>query len=270
MRRITRALALLLLALATATNTWGQGSGPAPSLTLLSREGRRAIPITVINNQDYVAVDDLAGPFATTSREAAGGLTITAGGTNHHRDRRSEPWSPLPAGWCRWPPRPLRRDTRWLVPLDFLPRALGPVLDTPARSAPPDTAAGHGRPARPAHRHAHRQRQRERVGDVRDLAGDAGEGERRSGTADRSVRCRRPRPADTDAAAAAVHRLHRARRGQHRGDRDRGALRRLSVVIVAARRQLLAPDHRPAAQHDSELAGAVAAAGTASGHLVRR
>ena len=127
MRRITRALALLLLALATATNTWGQGSGPAPSLTLLSREGRRAIPITVINNQDYIAVDDLAGPFATTSREAAGGLTITAGGP---LILTADQNLVSAAGRLVSLAAPaVKRDTRWLVPLDFLPRALGPVLD---------------------------------------------------------------------------------------------------------------------------------------------
>jgi N-acetylmuramoyl-L-alanine amidase len=128
MRRITRALAFLLLALATATNGWGQGSGPAPSLTLLSREGRRAIPITVINNQDYVAVDDLAAPFSTTAREAAGGLTITA------RSRTliltADQNLVSAAGRLVSLPAPVvKRDTRWLVPLDFLPRALGPVLD---------------------------------------------------------------------------------------------------------------------------------------------
>jgi N-acetylmuramoyl-L-alanine amidase len=128
MRRITTALALLLLALATATNTWGQGSGPAPSLTLLSREGRRAIPITIINNQDYIAVDDLAGPFGTASREAAGGLTMTAGGRTLILTADQNLVSAAGRLVSLAAPA-VKRDTRWLVPLDFLPRALGPVLD---------------------------------------------------------------------------------------------------------------------------------------------
>ena len=55
-------------------------SAQAPSLTVLSREGRKPLPVTTINNQDYVAVDDLNAAFGTTSREdrQAGGLTITA------------------------------------------------------------------------------------------------------------------------------------------------------------------------------------------------
>src|SRR5688572_26501066 len=57
-------------------------SAQAPSLTVLSREGRKPLAITTINNQEYVAVDDINATFGTTSREdrLAGGLTITARG----------------------------------------------------------------------------------------------------------------------------------------------------------------------------------------------
>ena len=161
MRRITRALALLLLALATATNGWGQGSGPAPSLTLLSREGRRALPITVINNQDYIAVDDLAGPFGTAAREAAGGLTITARGRTLILTADQNLVSA--AGRLVSLPAPaVRRDNRWFVPARFPAAGARSGPRPPPRSSPAHAAAGDGRPARPAHRHAHRQRHRER------------------------------------------------------------------------------------------------------------
>ena len=54
----------------------------APSITIISRDGRKPLPVTSINNQDYIAVDDINAAFATTSREdrLAGGLTITARG----------------------------------------------------------------------------------------------------------------------------------------------------------------------------------------------
>src|SRR5690349_8278891 len=57
-------------------------SAQAPSLTVVAREGRKPLPLTAINNQDYVAVDDINTTFGTTSREdrLAGGLTITARG----------------------------------------------------------------------------------------------------------------------------------------------------------------------------------------------
>ena len=75
-----RAVAMLVL-----TSIVGAGllsfAQPA-ALTVLSRDGRKPLPITTINSQDYVAVDDINTVFGTTSREdrLAGGLTITLRG----------------------------------------------------------------------------------------------------------------------------------------------------------------------------------------------
>ncbi|MEZ5287823.1 MAG: N-acetylmuramoyl-L-alanine amidase [Vicinamibacterales bacterium] len=127
MLRLARTVAFVLLAAATAVPVaWTQQTPPA--LTILSREGRRAVPLTVINNQDYVLVDDLAGPFGTSAREAAGGLTIAANGRTIIVTADQSVVSaagrlvslPVPA---------LRRDGRWYVPSDFISRALAPVLD---------------------------------------------------------------------------------------------------------------------------------------------
>ena len=112
------------------------GVGAAPeararrpaALTILSRDGRRPLPITVINNQEYVAVDDLAAPFGTTARDAAGGLTITARGRTILVTADQAVVSAAGRLFrCRLG---LKRDNRWLVPVDFLPRALGVVIDT--------------------------------------------------------------------------------------------------------------------------------------------
>ena len=72
--------ASLVLTLVTALSFLA--SAQAPAITVISREGRKPLPVTSINNQDYIAVDDLNAAFATTSREdrLAGGLTITARG----------------------------------------------------------------------------------------------------------------------------------------------------------------------------------------------
>src|SRR5687767_5495560 len=102
-----------------------------PALTVLSREGRKPIPITIINNQEYIAVDDLNAAFATTSREdrLAGGLTITARGQSIVLTENQNVVSV--AGRLASLPAPvLRRDNRWLVPVDFLPRALSPAIAT--------------------------------------------------------------------------------------------------------------------------------------------
>jgi N-acetylmuramoyl-L-alanine amidase len=103
----------------------------APVLTVLSREGRKPIPINAINNQEYLAVEDVNAAFGTTSREdrAAGGLTITARGQSIVLTADQNVVSV--AGRLVSLPAPvLRRDNRWLVPVDFLPRALSSAINT--------------------------------------------------------------------------------------------------------------------------------------------
>ena len=105
-------------------------SAQTPPLTVVARDGRKPLPVTAINNQDYVAVDDINTTFQTTSREdrLAGGLTLTARGRSIVLTENQNVVSvagrlvPLPAP-------PLRRDGRWFVPAEFLPRALSSALD---------------------------------------------------------------------------------------------------------------------------------------------
>jgi len=101
------------------------------SLTVLSREGRKPLPLTTINNQDYVAVDDINTVFGTTSREdrLAGGLTITLRGRSIVVTADQNVVS-VSGRLVSLPSPPVRRDNRWFVPADFLPRALALVLDT--------------------------------------------------------------------------------------------------------------------------------------------
>ena len=54
----------------------GQNSPTSP-LTLLSREGRRALPVALVGNQEFVALDDLATAFQLTVREESGALTVS-------------------------------------------------------------------------------------------------------------------------------------------------------------------------------------------------
>ena len=99
--------------------------------TVLSREGRKPLPVTTINNQDYIAVDDVNAAFATTSREdrLAGGLTITARGRSIVLTENQNVVS-VAGRLVTLPAPPVRRDGRWFVPADFLPRALAAALDT--------------------------------------------------------------------------------------------------------------------------------------------
>lgn len=106
-------------------------SAQAPSIAVVSREGRKPLPVTTINNQDYIAVDEVNTAFATTSREdrLAGGLTITARGRSIVLTENQNVVS-VAGRLVTLPAPPLRRDGRWFVPADFLPRALAAALDT--------------------------------------------------------------------------------------------------------------------------------------------
>ena len=120
------ASAVLALVIASSLLT----SAQAPPLTIVAREGRKPLPVTTINNQDYIAVDDINTAFQTTSREdrLAGGLTVTARGRSIVLTENQNVVS-VAGRLVTLPAPPLRRDGRWFVPADFLPRALSSALD---------------------------------------------------------------------------------------------------------------------------------------------
>jgi N-acetylmuramoyl-L-alanine amidase len=103
---------------------------PAPPLlTILSKDGRRAIPLALINNQEFVAVDDLAATFQLAVLEdALGALTITYKGKTIVLTNQA---LASVAGRLVSLPAPAERAGRsWLVPVEFINRALAPVYDT--------------------------------------------------------------------------------------------------------------------------------------------
>jgi N-acetylmuramoyl-L-alanine amidase len=104
---------------------------PQTALRIHSREGVRALPTVTHNNQEYVALDDLSQAFGLTAREdqLAGGVTVTAG----KRSIIVTPDQPVVSVAGRLVSlnvAPTKAGNRWLMPLDFLARALGPALDT--------------------------------------------------------------------------------------------------------------------------------------------
>jgi len=128
MRRVGLAgLFAVIVVLGLVVRPAAQGT----SLTILSREGRKPLAITSINNQDYVAVDDINTQFGTSSREdrQAGGLTIAA---RARRVALSETQNIVSVSGrlVSLPAPPVRRDNRWFVPVDFLPRALSLAIET--------------------------------------------------------------------------------------------------------------------------------------------
>jgi hypothetical protein len=105
---------------------------PAPQLTLLSREGRRQLAIAMVNDQEFVALDDLASTFQlTVHQESFGAITVSYKG----RTIILTPEQSLAsvAGRMISLPAPPSRlqNQRWLVPVEFISRALAPVYDVP-------------------------------------------------------------------------------------------------------------------------------------------
>jgi N-acetylmuramoyl-L-alanine amidase len=107
-----------------------QGVAPGAPLTLVSREGRKPIATTMANGQELIALDDVAALFKVPVREdtLAGGITITYQGRTLvlSADR---PMASVSGRVVTLPAPPVRSGNRWLVPVEFLPRALAPLLD---------------------------------------------------------------------------------------------------------------------------------------------
>jgi N-acetylmuramoyl-L-alanine amidase len=129
--RGTAAIALAIQLLLLASWPQAQGTAPGTPLTLLSRDGRRPIPTIVLSGQELVALDDVAALFQVAVREdtLAGGLTITYRGRTIVVST-DQPMASVSGRVVALPSPAVRSANRWYVPIDFLPRALGPIYDT--------------------------------------------------------------------------------------------------------------------------------------------
>lgn len=114
---------LLVLALVQA-----QGTPPPTPLTLVSREGRRPVPTTILSGQEFVALDDVAALFQVTVREDTGAITVTYRGRTIVASS-DQPMASVEGKLTPLPSAAVRSGRRWLVPVEFLSRALGPIYD---------------------------------------------------------------------------------------------------------------------------------------------
>jgi N-acetylmuramoyl-L-alanine amidase len=103
---------------------------PAAPLTLVTREGRRPLPTTVLNGQELIALDDVASVFGATLREEAlaGGVTLTYRGRTIVASANQ---ATVSAGGrvVALPSPVVRSGRRWMVPVEFLQSALGVIHD---------------------------------------------------------------------------------------------------------------------------------------------
>lgn len=122
--------ALLLLSLLFAAFLNAQGTPPPAPLTLISREGRRPVATTLLNNQELIALDDLAALFQISVREdaLAGGLTVSYKGRTIVLSP-DQPMASVDGRLVTLPSSLIRLGRRWFVPVEFIPRALAPIYD---------------------------------------------------------------------------------------------------------------------------------------------
>lgn len=98
---------------------------PGAALTLLSRDGRRTLPVTAIGSQDYVFLDEVAAAFGTSVQEdkLAGGLTMAVNGRTIVLTADQGVVS-VGGRLVSLAAPVVRQGSRWLAPVDFISRAL--------------------------------------------------------------------------------------------------------------------------------------------------
>lgn len=125
-----RAAQLAALVVATLAGVGLEGQSPPPTpLRLMSPSGTRPLPTLVVNNVEYVALDELARVFPIVVREDAAARAITV----TWRDGRTvaltadQSLASVGGRLVSLPTAPVRIGGKWFVPIDFLPRALALV-----------------------------------------------------------------------------------------------------------------------------------------------
>lgn len=109
-----------------------QGTAPPSPLTLVTRDGRRPVPTTILNGQEYIGLDDLASLFQLAVREdaLAGGVTISYKGRTIVASA-DQPMASVNGRVITLPAPVARAGRRLMVPVDFIARALAPIYDSP-------------------------------------------------------------------------------------------------------------------------------------------
>jgi N-acetylmuramoyl-L-alanine amidase len=128
----TAALSVIAVVLVLVCGPHAQGTAPTSPLTLVTREGRRAVASTVLNGQEFIGLDDLATLFQLAVREdaLAGGVTVTYKGRTVVAST-DQPMASINGRVVTLPAPIARAGRRLLVPLDFISRAIAPIYDSP-------------------------------------------------------------------------------------------------------------------------------------------
>jgi N-acetylmuramoyl-L-alanine amidase len=128
--RLIVAGVLLIVAGAVAGARQGPSTHSGPPFTVISAGLRRLLPATLVGSDVMVGLDDLSAIFQLSVKEdtLAGGVTVTHKG----KSVILTPGQPLASAAGRivsLPCPPSRDGRRWLVPVEFISRALSVIYD---------------------------------------------------------------------------------------------------------------------------------------------
>lgn len=128
----TSTVLVVLLFFAAATLPQAQGTTPPTPLTLLTREGRRPIPTTLLSGQEFMALDDIAQLFRVSVGEdtLAGGVTVSYKGQTIVASF-DQPMASVAGRVVPLASPVVRSGGRTYVPLEFLTQALDDIYDQP-------------------------------------------------------------------------------------------------------------------------------------------
>jgi N-acetylmuramoyl-L-alanine amidase len=107
-----------------------QAPPPSP-LTLVTTAERRTLATTMVDGREMIGLDTLTGVVDLTVEEdaLAGGITVTVNG-RAIAIAAGQSMASVDGRLVALPAALARDGTRWLVPLEFIPRALAPVAGT--------------------------------------------------------------------------------------------------------------------------------------------
>jgi len=120
----------IALVAAVAAATQPPSARPAAPLTVISAEGQRPLPASQVGDQLMVALDDLAALLELTVREDA----LSGGAAVGYKGRTvlltaGQALASVSGRLVALPSPPVREGRRWLVPVEFVSRALAGIYD---------------------------------------------------------------------------------------------------------------------------------------------
>jgi N-acetylmuramoyl-L-alanine amidase len=121
------AIGVVVVAVLAAMSWLHAQGGP---ITVLSREGRRTLTAVDVQGHQMVGLDDLATLFQLQVREDPAARAITATYKNQTIVLTPDQSLVSASGRLVSLPAPvIRRNNRWMVPVEFISRALAPIYD---------------------------------------------------------------------------------------------------------------------------------------------